>query len=99
MKHKILTASTLLHRLVLSIELSTVQTGTGKVARLGNLNILRLPSARGLKVDALYVQIYVKINVKHSCYKYKNPQLFSRFIEYAINFYFKLEYQIIYLLQ
>ena len=31
MKRKSLTASTLLHRLVLSIELGTVQTGTGKV--------------------------------------------------------------------
>ena len=40
---KSLTASTLLHRLVLSIELGTVQTGTGKVTRLGNSNVLRLP--------------------------------------------------------
>ena len=31
MKHKIRTASTLLHLLVLSIELGTVQIGTGKV--------------------------------------------------------------------
>ena len=30
MKHKV-TESTLLHRLVMSIELGTVQTGTGKV--------------------------------------------------------------------
>ena len=38
-----LTASTLLHRLVLSIELVTVLNGTGKVDRLGNSNVLRLP--------------------------------------------------------
>ena len=38
-----MTASTLSHQLVLSIELGTVQTGTGKATQLGNSNVPRLP--------------------------------------------------------
>ena len=45
-KVKSLTASNFLHRLVLSIEVGTVQTGTGKWTRPGNSSIHWLPVYR-----------------------------------------------------
>ena len=63
MKHKV--ASTLLHRLVLSIELGTVQTGNGKVdPRLRNSNArvkLKYPFNLYLKNDDGGILIFEKI--------------------------------------
>ena len=55
-----LTESTLLHRLVQSIELGTVQTGLERLTRFGNANVLRLP-VKKLRLQYLLTIILEKV--------------------------------------